>query len=77
MSIVFWLTWRWRLGGCGGGGGRPAGRLGVAGPVSGPGGAAVYTPWIGRTVSVTLPVVYKSHGYNLCCFEAAVHSSCA
>ena len=36
MSIVFWLTWR--LGGCGGRGGRPAGRLGVAGPVSRPGG---------------------------------------
>ena len=69
MSIVFWLTWRWRLGG--GGGGRHAGRLDVAGPVSRP---AVYTPWIGRTVSVTPPVVYKSHGYNLCCFEAAVHS---
>ena len=65
MSIVFWLTWRWRLGG--GGGGRPAGRLGVAGPVSRPAVAAVYTPWIA-------PVVYKSHGYNLCCFEAAVHS---
>ena len=55
MSIVFWLTWR--LGGCGGRGGRPAGRLGVAGPVSRPAVAAVYTPWIA-------PVVYKSHGYN-------------
>ena len=46
MSIVFWLTWRWRLGG--GGGGRPAGRLGVAGPVSGPAAAAVYTHPVDR-----------------------------
>ena len=44
MSIVFWLTWRWRLGGGGGGGGRPAGRLGVAGPVSRSATTAVYTP---------------------------------